>query len=112
MIYLEFSYLYTMEVNEPALAQHKRYFTIEDYLTFENASEEKHEYYQGEILAMSGAKNQHNIITGNLFANLWNKLRGKPWALWQRPAGACRTKYLYCLPGYFGGMRKTGNARK
>ncbi len=78
MIYLEFSYLYTMEVNEPALAQHKRYFTIEDYLTFENASEEKHEYYQGEILAMSGAKNQHNIITGNLFANLWNKLRGKP----------------------------------
>ncbi len=78
MIYLEFSYLYKMEVNEPALAQHKRYFTIEEYLTFENASEEKHEYYQGEILAMSGAKNQHNIITGNLFANLWNKLRGKP----------------------------------
>jgi Uma2 family endonuclease len=74
----KFQYLYLMEVNEPSLAYNKRYYTIEEYLEMENASEEKHEYYQGEIFAMSGAKTQHNIITGNLYANLWNKLRGKP----------------------------------
>ncbi|MCD6012362.1 MAG: Uma2 family endonuclease [Flavipsychrobacter sp.] len=67
-----------MIVNEPAVDYNKRKYTIEEYLEMENAATEKHEYYQGEIFAMSGAKLQHNDIAGNLYANLWNKLKGKP----------------------------------
>ena len=44
----------------------------------ENAATEKHEYYKGEIFAMSGAKLQHNIITTNVLVGLGNKLAGKP----------------------------------
>ena len=43
----------------------------------ENTEVVKHEYYQGEIFAMSGAKVQHNTIAGNLFVALANKLKGK-----------------------------------
>ena len=43
----------------------------------ENASTEKHEYYKGEVFAMSGAKVPHNKISGNLFVALSIKLKGK-----------------------------------
>jgi Uma2 family endonuclease len=66
-----------MEVREPAVAYGKQKYTIEEYLEMENASTVKHEYYKGEIYAMSGAKVPHNDICGNLFAHLWNKLKGK-----------------------------------
>lgn len=60
--------------------------TIEEYLEFENASTEKHEYYQGEvftmwggeILAMSGPKIPHNIIAVNILSGLKQMLKGKP----------------------------------
>ncbi len=67
-----------MEVNEAAVDYGKRNFTIEEYLEMENVSTEKHEYYQGEIFAMSGAKSQHNIISKNLMIALGTKLKGKP----------------------------------
>jgi len=66
-----------MLVNEPAVDYNKRKYTIEEYLEMENAATEKHEYYQGEIFAMSGAKVPHNAITTNLLASLWNKLKGQ-----------------------------------
>ena len=66
-----------MEVREPAVAYGKEKMSIEAYLEMENAADEKHEYYKGEIFAMSGAKVSHNIIAGNLFALLFNKLKGK-----------------------------------
>ena len=67
-----------MEVNEPAIAFAKKKYSIEEYLEMENEATEKHEYYQGEIFAMSGAKMQHNEISANLLAILWNKLKGSP----------------------------------
>ena len=67
-----------MEVNEAAVDYGKRNFTIEEYLEMENVSTEKHEYYQGEIFAMSGGKSQHNIISKNLMIALGTKLKGKP----------------------------------
>ena len=66
-----------MEVKEPAVAYNKEKISIEAYLEMENASLEKHEYYKGEIFAMSGAKVSHNTISGNLFVTLSNKLKGK-----------------------------------
>ncbi len=67
-----------MEVNEPAIAYGKQRYSIKEYLAMENAATEKHEYYQGEIFAMSGAKSQHNIVTSNLMISLGEKLKGKP----------------------------------
>lgn len=66
-----------LELREPAVAYGKKKLTIEEYLEFENASEEKHEYYQGELFAMSGAKVPHNIIAGNIFGALLQQLKGK-----------------------------------
>jgi Uma2 family endonuclease len=56
----------------------KRKMTYEEYLAFERASDEKHEFVNGEIFAMTGAKRPHNIAAGNLFASLHAQLRGKP----------------------------------
>ena len=66
-----------MELREPAVAYGKQKFTIEEYLAMEEAATEKHEYYKGEIFAMSGAKLPHNIISRNLLIGLGIKLNGK-----------------------------------
>ncbi|MEO8861118.1 MAG: Uma2 family endonuclease [Ginsengibacter sp.] len=66
-----------MEIKESAVAYGKEKISIEAYLEMENASDEKHEYYKGEIFAMSGAKVPHNLISGNLFIALGHKLKGK-----------------------------------
>ena len=74
------------EVREPEVAYGKSKFTVEEYLRFERAASERHEYYQGEIfrmhghgdlLAMSGAGNRHNIIFSNLFIGMGILLKGK-----------------------------------
>ena len=58
------------ELKEPAVAYGKNKFTIEEYLQMEEVSDEKHDYYQGEIFAMSEAKVPHNDISGNLYYGL------------------------------------------
>ncbi len=55
-----------------------RWLSVEDYLAFEECSEVKHEYINGEIYAMAGASTRHNQIAGNLFARLLAHLRGSP----------------------------------
>jgi Uma2 family endonuclease len=67
-----------MEVREPAIANSGRKYSIEEYLEMENASTEKHEYYQGEIFAMAGGKMPHNTVCENLFFQLKLKLKGNP----------------------------------
>ncbi len=52
------------------------YFTPGDYLEIERLSPIKHEYLQGQMVAMAGASKAHVIITGNLSALLVNHLRG------------------------------------
>ena len=65
------------ELREPPVAYGKYKYTIEEYLQLEEASDEKHEYYQGEIFPMAGAKVPHNIISVNLIKLLGQKLKGK-----------------------------------
>lgn len=67
-----------MDIKEPIPAYSKDRYTIEEYLEMENVATEKHEYYKGEIFAMSGAKLHHNIIATNILAKLHHKLEGKP----------------------------------
>jgi len=59
------------------ISQSHAYFTPEDYLEIERISPIKHEYLQGQIVAMAGASKAHVIITGNLSAQLVTHLRGQ-----------------------------------
>lgn len=59
-------------------AQPHQYVTEEEYLVLERASPTKHEYYAGRVYAMTGAKEPHNLISGNLVAVFHPQLRRKP----------------------------------
>ncbi len=50
--------------------------TSEEYLEIEASKKSRHELVGGEMFAMAGASNAHNIIAGNCFAILRNHLRG------------------------------------
>lgn len=58
-------------------ALEKEYLSPEEFLVFERNALEKHEYFKGEIFAMSGASRYHNRISMNLSGNLFNYLKGK-----------------------------------
>lgn len=53
-----------------------RSFSPEDYLAREAKSAIKHEYRDGEVVAMAGATDTHVTIAGNLFVELRSHLRG------------------------------------
>lgn len=61
----------------------KPFSTFEDYLAFEETSETKHEFVNGEICAMSGARDEHVTVSGNVFSLLRAKLRGGPCRVYQ-----------------------------
>jgi Uma2 family endonuclease len=52
--------------------------TPEEYLAIERTSQQKNEYFNGEIFAMGGASERHNLIVGNVFASLHIQMKGKP----------------------------------
>lgn len=59
--------------------QPKPYYRFEDYLATEREYlDAKHEYFAGEVFAMAGASNNHNLITANLIRRLGNQLEGRP----------------------------------
>lgn len=47
-----------------------KFITEEEYLTLEDASEEKHEYYNGRIYAMAGGRPDHALITASVVTEL------------------------------------------
>ena len=51
--------------------------TAEKYLEIERAAKDKHEFIGGEIVAMAGASDNHNVISSNVFGELWTQLKGK-----------------------------------
>ena len=53
----------------------KMQLTAEEYLERERAAEVRHEFYRGEMFAMSGATEAHNLITGNITFALRERLR-------------------------------------
>ena len=54
-----------------------KYITPEDFLTAERLAIQKHEYFKGEVFAMSGASIPHNVIAVNCITELGSKLKGK-----------------------------------
>ena len=63
------------EVKEPGPKYN--YVSPEQYLEMERASEVKHEYYKGEVFAMSGASKAHNDISYNIYRLVAPPLHGK-----------------------------------
>ena len=62
-------------VEDPAAKYN--YVSQQEYLETERNALEKHEYYQGEIFAMSRASAKHNRIFTNFFTDIGGKLKGK-----------------------------------
>lgn len=60
-----------------ALPQYHQ-MTESEYLTFERENSIRHEYIDGEVFAMSGASEAHNLICGNLITTLNMQLRERP----------------------------------
>ena len=56
----------------------RTYLTPEEYLAMEREAETKSEYLNGEVFAMSGASEAHNLIVANLVSILITGLRGRP----------------------------------
>lgn len=54
----------------------KPHFTANDYLQWESGQSEKHEYMAGEVFAMVGARREHVVVSGNVFAKFKQTLRG------------------------------------
>lgn len=49
-----------------------------EYLAFERVHASKHEYINGEVYAMTGASENHNLICGNLITRLNIQLEERP----------------------------------
>ena len=64
-------------MSQRKLAGSKKYYTVEEYLAFEREALDKHEYIDGEIIAMAGASREHNLIGTNTTVALVTQLRGR-----------------------------------
>ena len=72
-----------------ACFRHRRYYftmtaakklkpiSVADYLAGELISPIKQEYLGGVVYALAGARNAHNVVSGNAFGSLHHRLRGK-----------------------------------
>jgi Uma2 family endonuclease len=61
----------------PDFAERRR-LSVEEYLAFDDESEGRWTYFEGEMFDMAGATREHALIVGNLLASLHAQLRKKP----------------------------------
>lgn len=52
----------------------KRRYTLEEYFELDKSSEERYEFFDGEVVAMTGARLSHNRIASNLIAGIRSRL--------------------------------------
>ena len=74
-----------------------RRYSVAEYLALEAAATERHEYRDGQILAMAGATSTHNRITHNLHRRLGERLDGSECEVFgnDQRVRAHRTRYCY-----------------
>ncbi|MDE2748806.1 MAG: Uma2 family endonuclease [Chloroflexota bacterium] len=53
-----------------------RQMTVEEYIAFDEATEIRYEYIDGEVIALSGGTIYHGLIMANASGALWYRLRG------------------------------------
>ena len=59
-------------------SQPRARLTPAEYLALDRQAEHKSEYYGGEVFAMAGGSERHNLIVGNVFAGLHAQFRKRP----------------------------------
>lgn len=59
-------------------AKPKHNYSIEEYLAIERTGPLKHEFYRGEIFALAGSSEAHNLILTNILMSLGMQLRKRP----------------------------------
>src|SRR5437016_11499182 len=69
---------HTLEISWMSAASLPEYITPEEYLRLERRAETKSEYYDGQVVAMAGARLPHNQIVFNIARLLGNQLEGTP----------------------------------
>ena len=58
-------------------ANPERRYTLEEYLELDRTSEERLEFWDGEVFCMSGGSEWHYEIEGNVFSSLKSRLTGR-----------------------------------
>jgi Uma2 family endonuclease len=75
----------------------QRHYTLDEYFAIEEISPIRHEYFDGEIFAMSGASINHNHITRNL-ARECDTLRDRGCTTYTTDVGVASPSGLYTYP--------------
>lgn len=55
---------------------YRHYYTIEEYFALEKVGDARYEYWDGDIVCMSGGTKQHAILSSNIHGELKAKLKG------------------------------------
>jgi Uma2 family endonuclease len=76
----------------------KTFLTEEQYLEIERAAELRHEYLDGQMFAMSGAREGHNLIVINLIGNLRQQLRAQGCRLYSNDMRVRVSGRMYTYP--------------
>ena len=58
-------------------ANPKHYYTLEEYFALEKVGHARYEYWDGDIVCMSGGTKEHSRISGNLYFHLRLQLQGR-----------------------------------
>ena len=64
-------------MSDPARAATPPRMTYDEYVAWEQTQTERHEFHDGEVLAMSGASHDHGCIAANCTGSLWQRLKGR-----------------------------------
>lgn len=67
-----------MAAMSEATTKPNRRYTPQEYFVLEEAAEERHEFIDGEIIAMAGETDSHSVISANVSGTLHAKLKGTP----------------------------------
>lgn len=80
------------------VAIQKQRWTRESYLAFDRASDEKHEFIDGNVCAMTGASENHNLINVNITIALGIQFRGRPCKLYANDMRVRLPSHNYVYP--------------
>lgn len=85
----------------------RSYYSVEEYLAIERSTDERYEYWDGEIYAMAGESPAHGTININLIGELFSQLKGSSCLMWAKdrkvrsgpaPGEGRTTKGFYSYP--------------